>query len=162
MVADVMSATLSALNLFSQAGVLFARIEDVNMVWKSALCFEIAFASSAVAAVIAASVTVNFVTLGKGGLDAMLAKVSSIVSTAGLFLTLSNLELRISRIDLDGFEEDFDRFAAGAVRPGLGWDLGADWEQDLEQGRAALSALLANWLSFVSLSLLVMVLKISV
>ncbi len=72
------------------------------------------------AAVIAASVTVNFVTLGKGGLDAMLAKVSSIVSTAGLFLTLSNLELRISRIDLDGFEEDFDRFAAGAVRPGLG------------------------------------------
>ncbi len=44
----------------------------------------------------------------------------SIVSTAGLFLTLFNLELRTSRIDLDGFEEDFDGFAARAVHPGLG------------------------------------------
>ncbi len=92
MVADVMSATLLALNLFSWAGVLFA-IEDVNMVWKSALCFKTATASSAMVAAIAASVMVNFVTLGEGGLNAMLAKVSSIVSTAGLFLTLSNLEL---------------------------------------------------------------------
>jgi hypothetical protein len=72
------------------------------------------------AAAIAAFMMVNFVTLGKGGLDTMLAKVSSIVSTAGLFLTLSNLELRTSRINLDGFEEDFDGFAALAVRPGLG------------------------------------------
>jgi hypothetical protein len=87
----------------------------------------------------------------------MLAKVSSIVLTAGLFLTLSDLELRTSRIDLDGFEEDFDGFAAWVVHPGLGWDLGADQERDLEQGQAALSALLADWLSFVSLSLLVMV-----
>ncbi len=64
--------------------------------------------------------TVNFVTLGKGGLNGMLAKVSSIVLTAGLFLTLSDLELRTFRIDLDGFEEDFDGFAARAVHPGLG------------------------------------------
>ncbi len=84
------------------------------------LCFKIAADSSAVAAAIATSVTVNFVTLGKGGLDAMLEKVSSIVLTAGLFLTLSDLELRTSRIDLDGFEEDFDGFAVRAVRPGLG------------------------------------------
>jgi hypothetical protein len=125
MVADVMSATLLSLNLFSRVRVLFA-IEDVNMVWKLALCFKIAATSSAMAAAIAASVTVNFVTLDKGGVNSMLAKVSSIVSTTGFFLTLSDLELRTSRIYLDGFEVDFDGFAVRAVRPGLGWDLGAD------------------------------------
>ncbi len=84
-----------------------------------ALCFESATASSAVAAAIAASVMVNFVTLGEGGLNAMLAKVASIVPTAGLFLALQELELRGSRIDVDGFVEDFDGVAARVMRPGL-------------------------------------------
>jgi hypothetical protein len=38
---------LSALNLFSRAGVLFTT-DDVNRIWKSALCFKTAAASSAV------------------------------------------------------------------------------------------------------------------
>ncbi len=84
-----------------------------------ALCFETAAASSAVAAAIAASVMVNFVTLGKGGLNAMLAKVSSIVPTAGLFLALQGLELRASRINVDVFVEDFDGVAAQVMRSGL-------------------------------------------
>jgi hypothetical protein len=117
-VAAVMRATLLALNLFSRVGVLFTT-DDVNRIWKSALCFKTAAASSAVAAAIAASVTVNFVTLGKGGLDAMLAKVSPIVLTGGLFLALQDLELRASRIDVDGFVEDFDGVAARMMHPGL-------------------------------------------
>jgi hypothetical protein len=117
MVADVMSATLSALNLFSCAGVLFT-VEDVNMAGKSALCFKIAAAYSSVAAALAASVTVNFVALGEGGLNAMLAKVSSIALTTGLFLALSFLELRTSRIDVG--------VAALVMGPDLGQDLVAE------------------------------------
>jgi hypothetical protein len=117
-VAAVMRATLLALNLFSRVGVLFTT-DDVNRIWKSALCFKTAAASSAIAAAIAASVTVNFITLGKGGLNAMLAKVSSIVLTAGLFLALQDLELRASRVDVDGFVEDFDGVAARMMHPGL-------------------------------------------
>jgi hypothetical protein len=62
---------------------------------------------------------VNFVTLGEGGLNAMLAKVSSIVPTAGLFLALQGLELRASRIHVDGFVGDFDGVAAWVMHPGL-------------------------------------------
>ncbi len=117
-VAAVMRATLLALNLISWAGVLFTT-DDVNRIWKSALCFETAAARSAVAAAIAASVMVNFVTLGKDGLNAMLAKVSSIVLTAGLFLAVQDLELRAPRIDVDGFVEDFDGVAVWVMHPGL-------------------------------------------
>ncbi len=76
------------------------------------------------AAALAASMTVNFMALGKGALDAMLAKVSSIASTAGLFLVLSFLELRTSRIDVGA--------AAWVMGPDLGRDLVAEQEQDLE------------------------------
>ncbi len=102
-----------ALNLFSWAGVIFL-IDDNSMVWKSSLCFEIAAANSAMAAAIAASLKVNLVALGDEGLDAILAKVSSIGSTAGLSLALSILELRTSRIDI--------RIAAQVLElgPGLG------------------------------------------
>jgi hypothetical protein len=48
----------------------------------------------------------------------MLAKVSSIASTAGLFLALSFLELRTSRIDVG--------VAAQVMGPDLGWDLVAE------------------------------------
>ena len=75
MVADAMSVTLSALILFSRAGVLLT-IKDVTKALKSALCFEITAAKSSVAAAIAASVTVYPVALGEGGRDAMEAKVS--------------------------------------------------------------------------------------
>jgi hypothetical protein len=70
MVAAAMSATLSALILFSCAGVLFT-FKDVTKALKSALCFDIAAADSSVAAEIAASVTVNLVALSEGGLDVM-------------------------------------------------------------------------------------------
>ncbi len=99
------------------------------------------------AAALAASVTVNFVALGKGGLDAMLAKVSSIALTTGLFLALSFLELRTSRIDVG--------VAARVMGPDLGRDLVAEQEQDLEQGQAA-STLIA-----ASSSLVMVVQKIS-
>ncbi len=117
-VAAVMRATLVALNLFSRVGVVFTT-DDVNRIWKSALCFETAAASSAIAAAIAASVMINFVTLGEGGLNAMLAKVSSIVPTTGLFLALQDLESRASRIHVVGFVEDFDGVTAWVVHPGL-------------------------------------------
>jgi hypothetical protein len=107
---------LSALNLFSRAGVIFL-INDDSMVWKLSLCFEIAAAFSAVAAAIAASLMVNLVAFGDGGLDAILAKVSSIGSTAGLSLALSFLELRTSRIDIGVVGQVLE------LGPGLGWDL---------------------------------------
>ena len=101
-------------------------IDDDSMVWKSSLCFEIAAANSAVAAAIAASLMVNLVALGDGGLDAILAKVSSIGSTAGLSLALSFLELRTSRIDIGVAARVLE------LGPGLGWDL--EQEQDRERG----------------------------
>ena len=88
------------------------------------------------AAALAASVTVNFVALGKGGLDAMLAKVSSIASTAGMFLALSFLELRTSRIDVG--------VAVRVMGPDFGRDLVAEQEQDLEQGWAASTLIAAS------------------
>jgi hypothetical protein len=117
MVAAVMSATLSALILFSRAGVLFT-VNDVTKALKSALCFEIAAANSSVATSIAASLTASLVALGEGGLDAMEAKVS-ISLTAGLSPFMSVLQFRTSRID----------------GPGLRRDLEAERERDLERGR---------------------------
>ncbi len=70
------------------------------------------------AVALAASVRVNFMSLGEGGLDAMLAKVSSIALIAGLFLALSFLELRTSRIDV-GVD-------AQVMGPDLGRDLVAE------------------------------------
>jgi hypothetical protein len=55
----------------------------------------------------------------------MLAKVSSIASTTGLFLALSFLELRTSRIDVG--------VTARVMGPDLGWDLVAEQERDLER-----------------------------
>ncbi len=135
MVANVMSATLLALNLFSRTGVLFT-VGDVNMAWKSALCFKIVAANSSVAAALADSVMVNFVALGKDDLDAMLAKVSSIALTTGLFLALSFLELMTFRIDVG--------VAARVMGPDLGLDLVAEQEQDLEQGQAASTLIAAS------------------
>ena len=109
-----MSATLSALILFSRAGVLFT-FEDVTKALKSALCFEIAAASSSMATAIAASVTVSLVALGEGGLDAMEANVS----LTGLPSPISFLEFRTSRI----------------VSPDTRRDLVAERERDLERGR---------------------------
>ncbi len=51
------------------------------------------------------------------------------------------LELRTSRIDVDGGEV-FDGVAAQALHPDLRWDLGAEWDLDLERG----------WTSFVLLA----------
>ena len=117
MVAAAMSVTLSALILFSRAGVLFT-FKDVTKALKSALCFEIAAANSSVATAIAVSVTVSLVALGEGGLDAMEAKVS-ISLTTGLSPSLSFLEFRTSRID----------------SPDARRDLVAERERDLERGR---------------------------
>ena len=125
MVAAAMSATLSALILFSRAGVLFT-FEDVTKALKSALCFEIAAANSSVATAIAASVTVSLVALGEGGLDVMEANVS-ISLTAGLSPSMSFLEFRTSRID----------------SPDMRRDLGAEQERDLERGRV-ISTLVAS------------------
>jgi hypothetical protein len=116
MVAAVMSATLSALILFSRAGVLFT-CEDVSKALKSALCFEIAAANSSVYAEIAASVAVSLVALGEGGLDAMEANVS--IPLIGLSPPLSFFEFRTSRI----------------VSPDKGRDLIAERERDLDCGR---------------------------
>ncbi len=129
-----MKATLLALNLFSRAGVIFL-IDDDSMVWKSSLCFEIAATNSAVAAAIAASLMVNLVALGDGGLDAILAKVSSIGSTAGLSLALSFLELRTLRIDIGVAARVLE------LGSGLRWDL--EREQDREQGRVEASTEIA-------------------
>jgi hypothetical protein len=128
-----MSATLSALILFSRAGVLFT-FEDVTKALKSALCFEIAAANLSVATAIAASVTVSLVALGEGGLDAMEANVS--ISLTGLSPPISFLEFRTSRI----------------VSPDTRRDLVAERERDLERGRV-ISTL------FVSSSSPVMVLE---
>jgi hypothetical protein len=117
MVAAAMSATLSALILFSRAGVLFT-FEDVTKALKSALCFEIAAANSSVAAEIAAFATVSLVALGEGGLAAMEAKVSISLAT-GVSPSMSFLQFRTSRID----------------GPGLERDLGAERERVLERGR---------------------------
>jgi hypothetical protein len=133
MVAAAMSATLSALILFSRAGVLFT-FEDVTKALKSALCFEIAAANLSVATAIAASVTVSLVALGEGGLDAMEANVS--ISLTGLSPPISFLEFRTSRI----------------VSPDTRRDLVAERERDLERGRV-ISTL------FVSSSSPVMVLE---
>jgi hypothetical protein len=133
-VADVIKAMLSALNLFSRAGVIFL-IDDDSMVWKSSLCFEIAAANSAVVAAIATSLMVNLMAFGDGGLDAILAKVSPIGSTAGLSLALSFLELRTSRIDIGVAARVLE------LGPGLGWDL--EQEQDRERGRVEASAKIA-------------------
>jgi hypothetical protein len=136
MVANVMRATLSALILFSREEVLFA-IKDVNIAWKSALCFKIAASKSPVAAAIASSAAVGFVTLGEGGRDAMVAKVL-ISLTTGLLLSESFLMLRTSRIDCE--------VAAWELGPDMGQDLVAERERDLERVRAAL-ALVASSLS---------------
>ena len=124
MVAAAMSATLSALILFSRAGVLFT-FEDVTKALKSALCFEIAAANSSVATAIAASVTVSLVALGEGGLDAMEANVS--ISWTGLSPPIFFLEFRTSRI----------------VSPDTRRDLVAERERDLERGRV-ISTLFAS------------------
>ncbi len=79
------------------------------------------------AAAIAASVTVNLVALGEGGLDVMEAKVS-ISLTSGLFVSISFLQLRTSKI----------------VGPDFRWDfLVAERERDLVRGRVA-STLVAS------------------
>jgi len=127
MLAAAMSATLSALILFSRAVVLFT-FEDITKALKSALCFDIATANSSLAAEIAASMTVSHVDLGKGGLDAMEAKVS-ITLTTGLSPSMSFLEFRTSRID----------------RPGWGREE-AEQERDLERVRVV-STLFASSLS---------------
>ena len=136
MVANVMRATLSALILFSCAEVLFA-IEDVNIAWKSALCFEIAASKSPVAAAIASSAAVGFVTLDEGGRDAMVAKVS-ISLTTGLLLSKSFLVLRTSWIDYG--------VAVQELGPDMGRDLVAERERDRERVRVA-PALVASSLS---------------
>ncbi len=133
---------MSALNLFSWAGVIFLIDED-SMVWKSSLYFKIATANTAVAAAIAASLMVCLVALGDGGLDAMLAKVSSIGSTAGLPLAVSFLELRTSRIDIGVAARLLE------LGPGLGRDL--ERERDREQGREEASAELSLLLFFILL-----------
>ncbi len=46
------------------------------------------------------------------------------------------LELRTSRIDVDGGVV-FDGVAAQALHPDLRWDLGAEQDLDLEQGRTS-------------------------
>jgi hypothetical protein len=116
MVAAAMSATLSALILFSRAGVLFT-FEDVTNALKSALCCEIAAVKSSVATAIAASVMVSLVALGEGGLDAMEANVS--ISLTGLSSAMSFFAFRTSRI----------------VSPDTRRDLVAERERDLERGR---------------------------
>jgi hypothetical protein len=128
MVAAAISATLSAVILFSRAGVLFI-FKDVTKALKSALCFDIAATNSSVAAAIAASVTVNLVALGEGGLDAMEAKVS-ISLTTSLSSPMSFLQFRTSRIEC----------------PDLRRDLVAERERDLERGRVV-STLVASSLS---------------
>jgi len=133
MVAAAMSATLSALILFSRAGVLFTFENDTKAL-KSALCFENAAANSSVATAIAASVTVSLVALGEGGLDAMEANVS--ISLTSLSPPISFLEFRTSRI----------------VSPDTRRDLDAERERDLERG-SVISTL------FVSSSSQVMVLE---
>ncbi len=74
----------------------------------------------------------------------MLVKVSSIALTAGLFLALSFLELRTSRIDVG--------VAARVMGPDLGQDLVAEQERGLEQGRVVSTLI-------VALSSLVMVVQ---
>jgi hypothetical protein len=59
------------------------------------------------------------------------------------------LELRTSRIDVDGGEV-FDGVAARALHPDLRWDLGAEQDLDLEQGRTSF-VLLAEELFLISL-----------
>jgi hypothetical protein len=139
--ADVIKATLSALNLFTRAGVTFL-INDDSMAWKSSLYFEIAAANSAVAAAIAASLMVCLVALGDGGLDAMLAKVS-IGSSTGLTLALSFLELSTSRIDIE--------VAARLLELGPGLERDLEREQDRERGREEASAELSLLLLFILL-----------
>ena len=117
MLAATMSATLSALILFSRPGVRLT-FEDVTKALKSALCFDMAAVSSSLAAEIAASMSVCLVGLGDGGLDAIDANVSSSV-TIGLSPSMSFLQFRTSRID----------------RPGWGRDLDAERVRDLERGR---------------------------
>jgi len=127
MVAAAISAMLSALILFSRAGVLFTFV-DVTKALKSVLCFEIAAVNSSDAE-ITASMTVGLVALGKGGLDAMEANVL-IFLTAGLSPSMSFLEFRTSRID----------------SPDTKRDLGAERERDLERGRV-ISTLVASLFS---------------
>jgi hypothetical protein len=124
MVAAAMSATLSALILFSRAGVLFT-FKDVTKALKSALCFEIAAVNLSVATAVAASVTVSLVGLGEGGLDAMEANVS--ISLTGLSPLMSFFEFRTSRI----------------VSPDTRRDLVAEQERNLESGRV-ISTLFAS------------------
>ena len=78
------------------------------------------------AAAIAASVAVNLVALGEGGLDAMEAKVS-ISLTTSLSSPMSFLQFRTSRIEC----------------PDLRRDLVAERERDLERGRVV-STLVAS------------------
>ena len=134
MLAATMSATLSALILFSRPGVRLT-FEDVTKALKSALCFDMAAVSSSLAAEIAASMSVCLVGLGDGGLDAIDANVSSSV-TIGLSPSMSLLQFRTSRID----------------RPGWGRDLDAERVRVLERGRVVSTL-------FVSASSSLMVLR---
>jgi hypothetical protein len=134
MLAATMSATLSALILFSRPGVRLT-FEDVTKALKSALCFDMAAVSSSLAAEIAASMSVCLVGLGDGGLDAIDANVSSSV-TIGLSPSMSFLQFRTSRID----------------RPGWGRDLDAERVRVLERGRVVSTL-------FVSASSSLMVLR---
>ena len=134
MLAATMSATLSALILFSRPGVRLT-FEDVTKALKSALCFDMAAVSSSLAAEIAASMSVCLVGLGEGGLDAIDANVSSSV-TIGLSPSMSFLQFRTSRID----------------RPGWGRDLDAERVRVLERGRVVSTL-------FVSASSSLMVLR---
>ena len=134
MLAATMSATLSALILFSRPGVRLTFV-DVTKALKSALCFDMAAVSSSLAAEITASMSVCLVGLGDGGLDAIDANVSSSV-TIGLSPSMSFLQFRTSRID----------------RPGWGRDLEAERVRDLERVRVVSTL-------FASSSSPVMVLK---
>jgi len=138
MLAATMSATLSALILFSRPGVRLT-FEDVTKALKSALCFDMAAVSSSLAAEIAASMSVCLVGLGDGGLDAIDANVSSSV-TIGLSPSMSFLQFRTSRID----------------RPGWGRDLDAERVRDLERGRVVSTLIVSS-----SSSLMVLRQKIS-
>jgi hypothetical protein len=88
----------------------------------------------------AASFMVCLVALGDGGLDAMLAKVS-IGSSTGLILALSFLELKTSRMDIEG--------AARLLELGAGLERDLERERDRERGREEASAEVLPLLAFI-------------
>ncbi len=69
---------------------------------------------------------------GDGGQLVAWANVPEVFITFAVSFTF--LELRTSRIDVDG-GEIFDGVAARALCPDLRWDLGAEQDLDLERGR---------------------------